>query len=283
MSTDEEFATLSDELFRRIGRNLLNFQRIERMLKFLVANGRLKGPIKELAKMREAHTKVVHQSTMGILAGRFVSDFLEDAGDSNEDPELPVTEAWVSFKVTLSQDAAFSAELRDNLKALVDERNDLVHHLHDRWDGKTVESTRAALIHLEDQRERLRPVFERLQEIVRTTAEGIREHAEFFSSPEASRSLELIWLCHSPVVRLLGECSNNAAHTDGWLALATAGHILRRDLPDDVASLKERYGFSTLKRLILATDMFEVRDEPTQGGGFHTVYRRKPEAVDSVG
>ena len=278
MTTEEEFPTLRDELFRRVGRNLLNFQRIEGMLKLLVVNCSLSGPIKELASIKESHANKVSQSTMGTLAGRLLNEFLADIGDSdaafNSEEDLAVTEIWVSTKVTIEMDAASRASLGDDIRALVEERNQLVHNFYSRWDGATVESTRTALDHLEAQRERLTPAFEHLRDITRNTAEVMKAHADFLSSPDGEKTLEHLWLCNSPIVRSLIECSMRTGRPDGWLALATAGHILKRDLPEDVAAMRERYGYSKLRKLVEATDMFDVWDQPTPGG-FRSVYRCK--------
>ncbi len=281
MTSEEEFPTLRDELFRRVGRNLLNFQRIEGMLKFLVANVGLAGPITELARIRETDTNIVRQSTMGILAGRLLNEFLSDIGDSDADAnagvEVPASETWASFTVTIEMDAASRASLGDDIRALVEERNQLVHNFYSQWDGTTIESTHVALDHLEEQRKRLRPVFERLKEWTQNTKEGMKAHADFLSSPEGEKTFEHLFLCNSPIVKLLAECSAHLRRADGWLPLATTGHILKRDVPEDVAAMRERYGYSSLKRLVVATDMFDVWDEPIPGG-FRSVYRSKSSA-----
>jgi len=113
-----------------------------------------------------------------------------------------------------------------------------------------------------------------LRDMTRNTAEIMKAHADFFSSPDGEKTIEHLWLCNSPIVRLLVECSMRTRRPDGWLPLATAGYKLTQDLPEDVAAMKERYGYSKLKKLVEATDMFDVWDEPT-AGGFRTVYRNK--------
>lgn len=271
MEEEENLSILTDELFRRVGRNLMNFQRVEGMLKFLVANGQLRGPIKELSVLRDTQTASVGRTTMGLLAGRFVDELLSDAGDIEDLPIAP-SEAWFSFKMTFEVDSAASAALREDLRALVDERNDLVHLLQSRWDNKSVDSTHILLRQLDEQWERLIPIFEHLQHIVRTCSDGMRAYAEFMASPEGSQMIELLWLRQSPIVQLLGECATRLARADGWVALSTAGHVLRQQAPEHATSLKEHYGYSTLKRLLIATDMFDIQDEPT-ARGFRTVYR----------
>jgi hypothetical protein len=271
MTVDDELTALTNELFRRIGRNLLNFQKIEGMLKFLVANGQLQGPIKALTDLRNERANSVLRSTMGVLAGKFVNEILSDAGDV-EDSLAGSTEAWFSFKLSFRTEMQESVELGDSLRSLVDERNDLVHHLDGRWDNKSIESTRNLVAQLDEQRERLIPIYNQLKGMVLAVAEGMKQHADFLSSPEGSQLIELLWLRHSPIVQLLTECAQRLAHADGWLPLATAGHVLRQQVPEDAKSLKQCYGYSTLKQLVAATEMFDIWDEPTTRG-FRTVYR----------
>ncbi len=38
-----------------------------------------------------------------------------------------------------------------------------------------------------------------------------------------------------------------------------------------------RYGHRTLKKLLRATELFDLKEEPTPGGGTRTVYRINPQ------
>jgi hypothetical protein len=40
-----------------------------------------------------------------------------------------------------------------------------------------------------------------------------------------------------------------------------------------VKHLKERYGFKTLKKLLIGAEMFEICDEPLASGDFRTLYK----------
>jgi hypothetical protein len=62
---------------------------------------------------------------------------------------------------------------------------------------------------------------------------------------------------------------------DGWSYLAHAGVLANKELPEEVRNLKERYGFKTLKKLLVVSEMFDVFDEPLSNGLFRTVYKNK--------
>jgi hypothetical protein len=52
-----------DEVMRRIGRNLLLFQQIEGVIKFLIANGNISGPANTLLAKREQRTASITHAT----------------------------------------------------------------------------------------------------------------------------------------------------------------------------------------------------------------------------
>lgn len=276
MEPKEELSALTSELFRRVGRNLFNFQKIEQMLKFLVANGGVKGPAKELKELQKTLADSLHKLTMGQMAGRFVEDILSDAGDDLNEPES-ITEPWISFKMRFVPTDPLNTELNDGLRSVVEERNDLVHHMLSRWDSSSLESTKTIMQQLDEQRERIIPAFKELSTMVKAFSDSKKAMADYISSEEGKQAFELAYLQQSPIGKLLNECVKQLARADGWLPLATAGHVIRQQESEDASRLKERYGFATLKQLVIALQMFDIQDEPTTKG-FRTVYRLKVEA-----
>lgn len=260
-----------DEVFRRIGRNLLLFQHIEHLLKQLMAGARLEGTVKSFQANFEERRARIHKQTLGQLAGQFVDDVLADAGERDA-PEI-VDEAWFSFGFTIQTDSGFVEQHTAEMKAVVDARNDLIHHFLPRWSPTSAESTQSALIYLDEQRASALPMRDRLQGFVRSLQEAAKAHADFMSSADVARQLELQWLRQSRLVLLLGEVAKRTNRADGWTVLASAGHILKREEPDELKHMFERYGHRTLKKLLQATELFDLEDEPTAGGGTRTIYR----------
>ena len=43
----------------------------------------------------------------------------------------------------------------------------------------------------------------------------------------------------------------------------------------EIALLKERYGHKSLKKLMLATEIFDIHEEATRKGGVRVLYRLK--------
>ena len=72
---------------------------------------------------------------------------------------------------------------------------------------------------------------------------------------------------------MLGEIATRTPRADGWVLLATAANVITREAPAELTELRKRFGCSTLKGVLLATELFDVTDEPTPGGGTRTIYR----------
>ncbi len=260
-----------DEVFRRIGRNLLLFQHIEHLLKQLMTSARLEGTARSMQANFDERRARIHKQTLGQLAGQFVDDVLADAGE-REAPEN-VNEAWFSFSFTIQTDSAFVEQHAAEMKAVVDARNDLIHHFLPRWSPASEDSTRAALAYLDEQRAQALPMRDRLQGFANSLQEAAKVHADFVASPEGARQLELQCLRHSRLVLMLGELAAKADRPDCWTVLATAGNIIQKLEPRELTDLSNRFGHRTLKNLLLATELFDVEEEPTPKGGTRTIYR----------
>lgn len=273
MEPENELQSLTNELFRRVGRNLVNYQQLERMLKQLVAHGRIAGPAKELKDLQQALADSLHKLTMGQVAGRFTDDILSDAGDIDDGPEI-ISEPWITIGVRLDPDDPFNSNLQEGLRTVVEERNHLVHHMLGQWDRNSVDSTNALMEQLDAQRERMIPVYQEIAHLTKVFLEARKATVDFWGSEAGQLAFKLAWLQQSPIVKVLSECSKQLGRAGGWLPLATAGQIIRQQEPEDSQLLKQRYGYSTLKQVVIASQMFDIYDEPT-AKGFRTVYRLK--------
>jgi hypothetical protein len=265
-------AANADELFNRVGRNLLNYQRIERMLKFLILNTSWSGPASQLAAIRTAALEETSRNTLGQLVGRLSGDVLTSVpGNSADIAEC--CEAHISFRIEFEGADEWRDSLLRDLDAVVADRNRLAHHLGSDWVSTSEESTRKILAELDEQQRRLSPVAERLATLVRDVAAGLDSHRVFMTSPEGQRALELAWLQQSPVIRGMVELSVEALPEQGWVSLGTAGRVLRE--AHHLDRLWERYGYSSLKQAALASGLFEFRDIPT-GKGARAEFRVSP-------
>lgn len=269
----------ADAVLRKIGRNVLLFQQIEGLLKFLVANHRVVTTASGCLARQNKQAEKIHKQVMGKPVAEYADGILSDAGEptvSSED--LPQVKICTTFKISAEGD--FFETQRAAMNRVVDERNELIHHFLPRWRPDSAELMSAAATYLDEQHESVLPMFEHLRETAKSIQECHQLLADFLASEEAQRQFELIWLQNSPLVALLCEVATEQFRPDGWTYLAHAGQIARLREPDAVAHMEERYGHATLKRLLIASELFDVWDEPLSNGRFQTLYRIK-EALEN--
>lgn len=265
---------LSEEVLRKIGRNVLLFQQIEGILKYLIASHRMDGAASDYVERQKMRANKVQNQMMGNLVKRYTDDILSDAGESSYEPE-EITQVWISTSFTITGDNNFYESQRANMKLVVDERNDLIHHFLPRWQPDSVEHMAAAVSYLDQQQEKVMPMFEHLNSVSETMKYAFREMAEFLASDEATKQIELIILQQSSLVSLLQDVAGQKARPDGWAYLSHAAQIACIHASDSVTHMKERYGYSTLKKLLVASEIFDVLDEPLPNGSFRTLFREK--------
>ena len=87
---------LRNEALRKIGRNMVNLQRMERYLKLLVVLSDVNGYISELKGVYQSRLRYVKRRSMGKLVDNLM-DILYSAADSNADAPGDLQEVWVSF------------------------------------------------------------------------------------------------------------------------------------------------------------------------------------------
>jgi hypothetical protein len=156
---------------------------------------------------------------------------------------------------------------------LVDDRNDLIHHLLPRFNPESIDSCLETGHYLDQQREKLIPEYDFLKSLI----EGLKSHADFLNSEEGIKQIELSFLQQSPLVSLLLNISIQQPRSDGWTLLGNADRLLRLTLPEEMGRLKSSYGYKTVKELIGASELFDINEEPTKKGGVRVVYRPKTE------
>lgn len=263
--------SMRNEVLRKIGRNLLLFQQMEGMLKFLVGHCKVAGFQSEFPELLAKRAEAVSKRTMGQLIGDYLESSLREADSAAPVPD-EVHEGWFSFHFTTGLDAASAEQHGAHLAEIVLERNELVHHLLPRWNPESLKSTSEADAWLDSQRAKALPELEHLRTTVSALQEGRRQLAEHLGSG----AFELELLRHSPLVMMLGDIARQLGRDDGFVPLDLAGHLLRLHAAAEFAALKERYGHKTLKSLVLATRLFDIKEEPTPKGGPRVFFRVNP-------
>lgn len=91
---------------KRIGRNVLIFQKVEYMLKFLLANSSLEGKASELESKMKQQSEAIHRQSMGLLVGGIIENTFALTESSSIEPAEP-DEPYISFRFRVETNALY--------------------------------------------------------------------------------------------------------------------------------------------------------------------------------
>ena len=147
---------LRDEALRKIGRNVVSLQRMERALKLLIVGSNIQGYASELAANYTKKTTTVEKRSLGLLVQEFIESIhVREPRAAERTGEL--NEAWLSISFTIKSDKRRIEKRRMALARVVEERNDLIHNLLSRFDPESTQSCQYLIKILDEQNERLEP------------------------------------------------------------------------------------------------------------------------------
>lgn len=173
-------ADLRDEVLRKIGRNVVNFQKMEAMLKLLNTQQAISGSISDLSRIAAKAKKATSKQPMGRLADAFIRSVYSPEQSVSEHGS--VEEVSVTFSLRIEADPALVAERRRALRSVVRERNKLVHQWLASFDQNSLESCKALGADLDEQHAKVWPEFDTLRTIVMAVREYQREAAQYLAS-----------------------------------------------------------------------------------------------------
>lgn len=173
--TATSLAELRDEAFRKIGRNVHAFQRMEAVMKVLIATSRFDGPIEHFEDVGAKALNRVRRSTMGGLISPFV-----DAIYAEEGPEQlrleGLDKAWLTLSYKVEADRDLAEERSAKLGRMVSERNRLVHRMIGGLDIESEKSCARICSELDIQYKEVKPELDALHETMQRM-QVIRKYA----------------------------------------------------------------------------------------------------------
>jgi len=180
---------LSDDVLRKIGRNVLLFQHIEGLLKFLNANHHVDGTLSDLVKRQEKRAKKIQRQMMGNLSEQYINGILSDGGTAPKGPK-EATQLWASFTYTITGDNDFIEAQRTGRELMLRDRNELIHHFLPRWHPDSLEQMTEASTYLDQQYEKVLPMFEHLKSVAKSMQQAREMMAAWLASDEGERMLD---------------------------------------------------------------------------------------------
>ena len=140
MELSAECEKAKNEAQRKIGRNLILYQQVEFLLKLLLRNINLSGYPEDIIREKEKRKKELSRQTLGNLVGQYVENtYTVDPVEIKEGPDN-LKGPYFSFTNWVEVDADYYEKKKEKLASVVDQRNELVHHLIPRLDPLSLES-----------------------------------------------------------------------------------------------------------------------------------------------
>lgn len=282
MSSSIEVAQL--KMQQKLGRCMLRLQQYERRLKSMVSSMALEGPLEQLQATRARQMAGASDKSLGTLVRMFTGSHLTlapsksetEPGDTSSGQESSDA-AWASMRFNISMSPERYAQSKAGLAELVALRNDLVHHLIERFDISDENGCCAATTHLESCYEKIDGHFERLKGWATSLAETQTLASSFLQSkafedafvhginPEGT----VCWPRSTIVECLRG--AETACQVDGWTSLDAAIAFIMKENRDQVPS---RYGCKTWRQVLKKSVQFELRSTASSDGAVGQAWYR---------
>lgn len=178
------------EALRKLGRNVVNFSKIEAAFKYLLSVSQLEGTTKTIFdQFREKRTRLCKQ-TLGKLVQEFNKNILGDGGQAEPTTDLSEPEVSFSFKIICNNPDSLKLQ-KHKLSSIVAERNKLIHQDLACLDTSSVEGYCKLISLLDEQNPRLLAQLEELRwmrESLRKSWEALEELSKAPGFPQCLQS-----------------------------------------------------------------------------------------------
>lgn len=175
-----------EEALRRIGRNVVNFQRLEASLRQLIPSLSLAGPLSSLGNIRASREKELKKKSLGDLASRFQTEVF-GADQSSSEPIQ--TEITIAHSFRFEEDSVWASERVKNLAKLVRERNRLMHSDLVHIDLESITECESLSARLDEQNQRVCEQIYFVNSLRKAQAEAISVFSQFITSEEFLKQL----------------------------------------------------------------------------------------------
>jgi hypothetical protein len=191
MTDEDRQPELQRNVQRLLGRCLLRIQQYERLMKAMLAEHELAGPVEVLSTQRTTRVEKLSDKSLGTLVkSLFETCIVPDGFERDLLPQdkTPTDRVSMAFSVRLSMAQENWTQAKSAIEELVALRNDMVHHLVEQFDLWTEEGCIAASRHLEEGYGRIDQRYGELHEWAKGLA-ALREDAAAFMQTDAFRDL----------------------------------------------------------------------------------------------
>jgi len=174
---------------RKLGRNVVNFQKVEGCLKFLVVMCNMQGSPTDLADRQRERESRTRRQTLGNLADAFYREVFADDVASHAPADL--SDAWISISVRLAAEPSEAKQRKRDLAALVAERNRLIHHDLVHFNHNSADECERLIESLDAQNCRILGQLDALKVLIVTFKQNLSEMHALIDSDEFLEQLRL--------------------------------------------------------------------------------------------
>lgn len=267
------------EVQRLLGRCLLRLQQYEHLMKHIVAQHELAGPVDTLAGQLAARADELADKTLGTLVKALFETFVVGDGYEREllpEDKTPADRISMAISYRLMMEPRRLAETQATLKDLIAMRNDLVHHLIDRFDLWSDDGCEAAVRHLEGCYERVDRHHLELTDWARNMAQARATMASLVQS-EAFHDMvvngiapdgSIEWPA-AGIVTVLRQAASELSE-GGWASLDRARRWIEANHPEQTPA---KYGCRTWPQVLAESRLFDLEYRPGEKGRKVARYR----------
>lgn len=255
---------LQQEVQRWLGKCMLRIQYYERLLKALLADHELAGPVETLEAQRHARAEKLADKSLGTLVKMLFESYLvpeEFERDLLPDDKVPKDRISFAFSTRLPLSETHLSQTKAAIEELVAMRNEMVHHLIERFDLGTEQGCRDALSQLQARAERIDRHMNELRSWAKAMLDSREMATAFFQSPAFTDWLmdgihpdgSVNWATSRVTRRLKDAVQQFGA--DGWVRLEQAVKWMSEHHPEQTPA---KYGCSTWKEVLSVSKQFEL-------------------------
>jgi len=188
VEADSDLKSAKARIEQAIGRNVLLFQRLELLLKFVVDHSRVEADHDQLLQKKREQTAEVSKSTLGLLVGKFIDEILRPTQASQTVDELEELSSSSKVRAAVGFSVAVSAEFREakklSLARVVEQRNQLIHHFLPAHAFDSLEGCRLTQSYLDEQYTELLPEIDFLRGLAKNLQGTKQKLVAFMATPE---------------------------------------------------------------------------------------------------
>lgn len=284
---NQALVDIQREVQRKLGRCMLRVQQFEKLMKAMLSSMAAEGEFGQIELTKETVAGNVNGKSLGqLLQENSFTGYLVDATTKRdlsesaaESKALAAGLPYIKYRFQIQMETAVLKNTKNALVKFRDLRNELVHHLIDKFNIDDELSCQAAVAYLDESFETIDGHCMQLKEWALGMKKAGELQVAFMQSETFSDFLldginpngSIDWP-ESGIVRALRK-AETACALNGWALLDTAIAWLPSDYPDQTPA---KYQCKTWRQVLKRSGQFEVKTITDEiGGKGQTWFRSK--------